>query len=497
MGGHRFLAFDLGAESGRAVVGTVAGRRVSLEEIHRFPNEPVDLAGTLYWDFLGLCNNLLKGMRAYVHRFGTSVHGIGVDTWGVDFGLLAGDGSLLQNPVHYRDRRTEGILDRVGSRMPPTRLFQLTGLSPSPIYSLFQLLSMRLSGSPVLQGARTFLMMPDLFAFFLTDRQCCERTDAISTQLYDPRRGEWQDDVFDALDLPRSMMPALIDPGTVLGDLRESVKRETGLEDALVIAPCTHDTASALAAVPARGDDWAFLSSGTWSILGALTDDIVTSQGAFSAGMCNELTLGSFFLCSNIIGLWLLQQARVSWGREGTSYSYGDLVRLAEQAPEDGPLVHPNDPCFLAPADMVGAIREYCRETGQQEPEGPAETTRCILESLALCYRHGLDRLSEILDRRFRVLHIVGGGSLNTLLCQLTADATGVLVLAGPSEATVAGNVLVQARARGCLDSPQDIRDVVRESFPLVEYEPRDRARWEDRYGQYVSMDVPIGEGGD
>ena len=217
-------------------------------------------------------------------------------------------------------------------------------------------------------------------------------------------------------------------------------------------------------------------------------DEVVTAPEALSEGLCNEVALQNFFLCSNIMGLWLLQQARVVWGRDGVSYSYPDLVRLAEQAPEGGPLIHPTAPRFLAPADMVKALRGYCRETGQQAPEGPAGITRCILESLALCYRQGLDRLSEILGRRFHVLHIVGGGSLNTLLCQLTADATGVPVLAGPVEATVAGNVLVQAQARGCVDSPQDIRDVVRESFALVEYEPHDEARWEDRYGQYMSI---------
>ena len=296
MNERRFLACDLGAESGRAVVGTVAGRRLSLEEVHRFPNRTVEWAGTLYWDLLSLCNNVLEGMRAYSHRFGRSVDGIGIDTWGVDFGLLAEDGALLQNPVHYRDRRTEGILDHVGARMSPARLFRCTGLSPSPIYSLCQLLSLRLSGSPILPAAGTFLMMPDLFAFFLTGRTCCERTAAVLTQLYDPRRGDWHDGIFDAFDLPRSMMPELVDPGTVLGDLRESVKRETGLEEAVVIAPCAHDTASAVAAVPSTGEDWAFLSSGTWSVLGALTDEVVATQDALSAGMCNELTLQDFFL---------------------------------------------------------------------------------------------------------------------------------------------------------------------------------------------------------
>ena len=485
---HRFLAFDLGAESGRAVVGTLEGNRLSLEEIHRFPNEPVEVCGTLHWDILGLYNNVLKGMSTYSQRFGESVDGIGIDTWGVDFGLLAGDGSLLQNPVHYRDRRTEGIPDEVRRRMPAEELFQRTGLPLVPIHTVCQLLSLRLRQSPILESAATFLMMPDLFAYFLTGQKRCDRSDAISSQLYDPRTGEWNTEIFDAFDLPLSIMPELVDPGTILGELCEPVRRKTGLKEAVVIAPCTHDTAAAVAAAPAKGDDWAFLSSGTWSILGALTKEVVTSREAFSARVVNELTLQSFFLCRNIMGLWLLQQARAAWQRQGESYSYADLVKLAEGAPEGGPLIHPDDVSFLAPEDMCEAIRDYCDRTGQPRPEGPAEITRCILESLALCYRHTLDRLESILGRGFRILHILGGGSLNTLLCQLTADATGITVLAGPTEATVAGNVLVQAVARGFVRSPQEIRDVVRESFSLVEYEPHDTAQWEDRYGRYVDL---------
>ena len=485
---HRFLAFDLGAESGRAVVGTLAGDRLSLEEIHRFANEPVEVCGTLHWDILNLYNSVLKGMRAYSRRFGDWVDGIGIDTWAVDFGLLAEDGSLLQNPVHYRDRRTQGVPERVHQSMSRQELFQRTGLSSSPIHTLYQLLSVRLRQGPILKSAATFLMIPDLLAYFLTGNKQCERTNAISTQLYNPRSGRWHDEIFNAFELPRSIMPELVDPGSVSGELRESVKRETGLNQATVIAPCTHDTASAVAAVPGRGDDWAFISSGTWSVLGALTDEIITTLAAFSARVCNELTMGSFFLCRNIMGLWLLQQARTVWRKAGESYSYADLVKLAAQAPAGGALIHPDDAAFLAPDDMCRAISAYCESTGQPPPKGPAETTRCILESLALSYRHGLDQLAGILGRDFNVVHIVGGGSLNGLLCQFAANATGIRVLAGPVEATVAGNVLVQALACGYLNSPRQIRGVVRESSTLVEYEPHDSTRWQDRYGEYLAL---------
>jgi rhamnulokinase len=488
MAPSRFLAFDIGAESGRAVVGTLEGGRLSLEEIHRFPNEPVEICGTLHWDVLSLHNNVLKGLGAYARRFGGSVDGIGIDTWGVDFGLLARDGALLQNPVHYRDRRTTGMADQVLREMPPEKLFERSGLPLSPIHTLCKMLSLRLGKNPVLDSATTFLMMPDLFAYFLTGVKRCERTNAAATQLYDVPAGQWSDEVFRVFDLPRSIMPEIVDPGAVLGELNESVKRGCGLSNAVVIAPCTHDTASAVAAVPGQGEDWAFISSGTWSVVGAMTERLVTSAEAYAAGLCNELTLQRFFLCHNIMGLGILQQARSCWAQQGQSYSYSELVQLAEKAANGGPLIRADDPAFLAPSDMVAAIQDYCKRTGQRTPEGPAAITRCILESLACSYRVTLDALGRILGRRFEVLHIVGGGSLNTLLCQLAADTTALRVVAGPSEATICGNVLVQAMARGAVGSAQEIRDVVRKSSVLVEYKPREAGPSQERYRQYLGL---------
>ncbi len=488
MDDKRFLAVDLGAESGRIVVGTLHEGRLSLEEIHRFQNEPVEVCGTLHWDVLDLYKNVLKGLREYARRFGDSAEGVGIDTWAVDFGLLARDGSLLQNPVCYRDHRTDGMPEFIRSRMPEKELYARVGIFLLPIYTLCQMASLRQGNSPILDEAETFLMMPDLLAYFLSGRMACERTNAISTQLYDPRAGAWHPEVFETFDLPMGIMPDLVDPGTVLGPLRESVGADTGLRRADVIAPCTHDTGSAVAAVPGGGGDWAFLSSGTWSIIGSLTDDVVTGEDALDAGLCNELTLGSFFLCQNIMGLWLLQQARAAWERGGSAYSYPELAELAEGAPRGGPIVASNDEGFMAPDDMLQAIRDYCRRTGQPEPEGPAQVTRCILESLALCYRHALDRMAGILGRSYRTLHVVGGGSQNTLLCRFTASATGLAVVSGPVEATVAGNVLVQAYAKGCLGSPDEIREVVRASSDLVEYAPRDSAYWDDRYGEYLEL---------
>jgi rhamnulokinase len=296
---HRFLAFDLGAESGRAVVGTLTDGQLSLEEIHRFPNEPIEVRGTLYWDVLALYNNMLKGLREYTGRYGESVDGIGIDTWGVDFGPLDRDGNLLQSPVHYRDRRTEGVLDEIRRHIAPRDLFQRTGMALSPVSTSPQLLSLRLNRSPLLESATTLLMMPDLCAYFLTGQARCERTDAVTTQLYDPRKCQWSEEVFRTLDLPRSIMPELVDPGTLICGLPETVGRSVGLKRAAVTPPCTHDTASAVAAVPGKGEDWAFLSSGTWSVMGVLTDKVVTSPEPFSAGVCNEVTLQSFFVCRN------------------------------------------------------------------------------------------------------------------------------------------------------------------------------------------------------
>ena len=485
---HRFLAFDIGAESGRAIIGTLDGGKLTLEEIHRFSNEPVEICGTLHWNVLSIYSNVLKGMRVYSGRFGDSVDGVGIDTWGLDFGLLAKDGSLLQNPVQYRDRRTIGMVEEVTRRIPLGELFLRTGVSLSQIQTACQLLAMRLKRSPILESAATFLMMPDLLVYFLTGAKHVERTNAIHTQLYDTRAGIWLDEVFGIFDLPRSIMPALLDPGVIVGELFTSVAESTGLKQALVVTPCSHDTGSAVSAVPGEGDDWAFVSCGTWSVVGCLTKEMVTAPAALANNFCNELAYGSLFLVRNIMGLWLLQQVRAVWQKQGRTFSYQELVELATDAPDSDTIIVPDDPRFLAPADMVESVKAFCRKTGQLAPEGPGPITKCILVSLALCFRQALDQLSEIMGQRFRTLHIVGGGSLNTLLCQYTANAAGIPVVAGPVEATVMGNILVQAVSRGYLKSAQDIREVVRRSSHVVDYEPQQHALWEDGYAKYLRL---------
>ena len=483
----RFLAFDLGAESGRAMVGTLQDDRLTLEEIHRFPNEAVQVRGSLHWDLLWLYNNLLKGMREYVRRYGPQVESVGLDSWSLDFGLLDGPGALLGNPYQYRDARTEGMVELAAERLDPLRLYELTGISPNRIHTVFQLLAMRRAQSPALAAARTFLMIPDLLGYFLTGERVCERSNAIHTNLYNPRTRQWAPEVFSALDLPLEIMPPLVDPGTVVGPLSAEVCGLTGLAAAPLVAPCTHDTGSAVAGVPASGEDWAFLSSGTWSILGAMVAEPLTTPESLAARVNNEMSL-SLFVCRNIGGLWLLQRSRVAWEQQGQSYSYEDLVTLARQAPPGGPVVYPDAPDFLAPPDMTVALREYCLRTGQTPPDSVGATVRCVLESLALCYRHELEQFRRLLGRDFGAVNVVGGGSRNALLCQATADATGLPVLAGPVEATVAGNVGVQALARGHLGSEQEIRDLVRRSFEPVTYEPGDPAYLDDQYEKYVGL---------
>ena len=332
-------------------------------------------------------------------------------------------------------------------------------------------------------------MMPDLLAYFLTGRKCCERSIAITTQLYDPHQGNWCKKLFDIFDLPISIMPEIVDPGTILGELDASIKESVGLKSAPVIAPCSHDTPSAVAAVPStQQEDWGFISSGTWSVTGALSDKVVTESSAYENNLITELGVDGFFLCSNIMGLWLLQRARAVWQGQGQEYSYQELVKLAGAASENGPLVFPNDPGFLAPDNMCQAIQEFCKKTGQEVPQTPGQISRCILESLAFCYNDVFSHVKRILGRDFSKINIVGGGSLNSLLCQFTANATGVPVEAGPSEATIAGNILVQALACGHIGSTTEIRQIIRESFELRQYEPQDTKNRQNRFEQYLGF---------
>jgi rhamnulokinase len=489
-----YLAFDLGAESGRAMLGEFDGKSIQLSQVHRFANIPVRVpvvgpdgrAGdTLHWDALRLWGEIKEGIGLAVRKHGKTLAGLGLDTWGVDFALLDRDGALLGNPVHYRDNRTDGMLEEAFRCVPRADIFAATGIQFMQINSLYQLLAMVLRKSPILQQARTFLGIPDLFNYWLSGRAVCEFSEATTTQAYDPCRGAWAIPLLEALDIPTQIFPEIIPSGTVLGRLLPAVADEVGASQVPVAAPACHDTGSAVAAVPATQPDFVWISCGTWSIMGTesphpIIDDLslkynFTNEG----GVCN-----TFRYCKNITGLWLIQECRRTWAAHGQEFSYAELTDMASRARPLASVVDTDHSDFLKPGDMASRIALYCRRTGQPVPEDKGAVVRCVLESLALKYRYVLQCLEEIYDRRLGPIHIIGGGTQNRLLCQLTADATGRPVIAGPVEATATGNLLVQALALGHLGSLADVRSVVRNSFEVLTYEPAAAAGWDEAFAR-------------
>jgi rhamnulokinase len=500
MATSNYLALDLGAESGRGLLGTFDGQRLALEEIHRFANSPVRMADTLYWDLPRLFEEVKTALGKGATRDGM-LDGVGLDTWGVDFGLIGRGEVLLGNPVHYRDARTNGMLEKAFQRIPRERIYEITGLQFLPFNTVYQLLALAQCHSPLLDVAETLLMMPDLFGWLLTGRRASERTDASTTQLLDPRTGTWSEELCRDLELPSSILPELIDPGSVLGTLRPSVVNELGLsQSVMVIAPATHDTASAVAAVPATAScslpgappDWCYLSSGTWSLLGVEVPRPVINAETMRSNFTNEGGVaGTTRLLKNIMGLWLVQECRRTWARAGQQWSYDELTARAQTAPAFAALVDPDDVNFLAPGDMPARLTAFCARTGQIPPDNEGAMVRCCLESLALKYRWVVNRLESILGTTIKTIHIVGGGTQNTLLCQFAADACGRPVHAGPVEATAIGNILMQALGRGQLGSITDLRAVVTRSFPVKVYEPRDTAAWTEAVDRFTSLVPP------
>jgi rhamnulokinase len=483
------VSVDLGAQSGRVALGRFDGSSLSVDELHRFPNVPVRVSGTLHWDVLRLHDGILEGLRAASRASGGRVDSVGVDSWGLDFGLLDRAGRLVQNPVHHRDRRLDGTMESVFAQVPARELYERTGIQLMQINSVYQLRAMVDAHDPALEGAETLLMMPDLFHCWLSGVRASELTAATTSQCYDPRAAGWALDLVERLGIPPHLFAELVPPGTILGELRNDVVEETWLEGTRVVAPASHDTASAVAAVPFGQPGSAYISSGTWSLVGVEVDAPVIDQRTFEANLTNEGGAGGTFrLLKNVIGLWLLHECRRTWAHEGQAFEYAELVALAGTAPARRAFVDPNDPVFLPPGDMPQRIREACVRTGQEPPQGPAEVVRCVLESLALKYRQTIELLEAATGGPLREIHVVGGGALNQPLCQWTADATGLLVLAGPAEATEIGNLAVQAIALGELGSLDDAREVVRRSFAPDVYEPGERAGWEEAYARFTEL---------
>lgn len=484
MSKRTMLAFDLGAESGRAILGHFDGELLKLEEVHRFANGPVPIHNRLYWNPLGLFAQMKEGLaRAANGRDGT-LDSAGIDTWGVDFALLGPGDALLDNPRNYRDPRTDGLLEEAFSIVPREEIFAQTGIQFMKLNTLYQLLSMR--GSPLLDQAHTLLLMGDLFNFFFTGAKVCEFSNATTTQFYNPSTGDWARALLDQLALPHHFLPPIVEPGTQVGHLLPSIADELGVPSIPFIAPATHDTGSAVAAVPTEDANYAYISSGTWSLMGAEIDAPLLSAEALGHNFTNEGGVGrTYRFLKNIMGLWLVQECRRQWEREGQAYSYTELTEMAAQAPAFSAVIDPDDERFIAPGDMPNRLRTYCSDTQQAVPDSTGAVVRLALEGLALKYRYVLECLEDLFDRRLERIHIVGGGIQNRLLCQFTADATQRPVVAGPVEATAIGNLMVQALGLGEVSSLDQARQVVRRSFVPDYYTPGPSQGWDAAYARF------------
>jgi len=486
----RYLALDLGAESGRAVLGSFDGNTVGIEEIHRFPNEPVRASDGMHWDVLRLWHEIQRGIRATAAAGITTLDGVGLDTWGVDFGLFGEGGSLLANPFHYRDSRTDGMLDEVFRIVSADEIYAATGIQFMQINSLFQLFAASQRTPKLLALAENLLTMPDLFHYWLTGVMANEFTNATTTQMFNPITGDWAWPVLEKLGLPARIFGKVIQPGTVLGQLKPELL--FGLKSATVIAPAGHDTGSAVAAIQMTPQT-VYISSGTWSLMGAEVPGPIINAEARRLNFTNEGGVGGTIrLLKNIMGMWLLQGCKRQWAASGREYDYATLVAMAKTEPVLTAIIDPDHPSFLHPDDMTAAIREYCANTGQFIPQDPADFVQIILESLALKYRYVVASLSVLTGETYTDIRAVGGGARNRTLNQFTADASGCRVTAGPIEATALGNVAMQMVATGAVASVSEARAIIDRSFPTEVFQPRDRAVWDSAY---IRMKQMIGGG--
>lgn len=483
-----FLAFDLGAESGRALLGILQDHRLSLQEILRFPNRMITENYHLHWDVHRLYDSIIQGIQKSVSDSSAPLESLGIDTWGVDFSLVDARGKLAGNPYAYRDKRNEKAMKAFTGRMPKEKIYSLTGIQFMPFNSLFQLYALKRYDSSLLKKARKLLFMPDLFNFLLTGVAKTEFTIATTSQLYNPVKKAWEDELFEKLDVSQSLMQDIVPPGTDLGRISRSLQREKTLPDLTVCAVASHDTGSAVAAVPALDRDWCFISSGTWSIMGMELDEPIIDDRTFALNFTNEGGIGGRTRFSkNIMGLWLLQECRKAWAGEKL-YTYDELMLMAELAEPFHSFVNPDWQEFLNPPDMPEAVMRFCRITDQSVPLTRPEMIRAILEGLAFRYRAVLDEIRSVSSRPVRRIHIIGGGGRNSLLCQFTADATGLPVLAGPFEATAVGNIMVQSMGRDGVRTPEEMREIISGSFEIKTYMPMDTETWDKAYGMFCQI---------
>lgn len=483
----RVLAFDFGASSGRAIIGCFDGDKITLEEVHRFSNDPVSVGGTVYWDVLRLFYEIKQGIIKA--KIAGGFDSIGIDTWGVDFGLIDSEGKLMENPVHYRDARTVGLVDEAFKTMPKEKLYGITGIQFMELNTLFQLISLKKYRPWMLERADKMLFMPDLFGYMLTGKMCAEYSIASTSQLIDIDKRTWSKEILDAFGIKESVFAPLVQPGTVLGELSKEVCEECGVDPVPVISVCGHDTQSAITSVPCEDGDFAFLSSGTWSLFGTELDKPIVNETSMNINITNEGGFdGSTGFLKNIIGLWLIQESRRQWKREGKEYSYADLEKLALAAEPFKCFIDPDAPEFVPHGNIPERVREFCRKTGQYVPETVGEIMRCIYESLAMKYRLTFEKLRECTERDYPVIHVIGGGTKDGLLCQMTANSCDRTVKAGPIEATVMGNVAVQLMSDGSVKNIGQARKIVANSSELKTFEPKDTDKWAGAYEDFLKV---------
>jgi len=482
---RNYLAFDIGAESGRAVLAHLQSGILTTQEVHRFANVPVACAGSLHWDVARLW---LEMRRALAGLREPELEGVGVDTWGVDYALLGHDGELLENPYHYRDARTQGVMDEVFKLVSKEDIYGITGIQFMPINTLYQLFAAKRQTTRILEAAERMVTIPDLFHYWLTGNAVCEFTNATTTQMVNAVSRTWATDLMERLHLPSCLPGPMVEPGSLVGALLPEVAAGTALAGTAVIAPASHDTGSAVAAISAR-EGTAFISSGTWSLVGTEVDAPVLSQKAMRLNFSNEGGVnGTTRLLKNVMGLWMVRCCRDSWAARGSDYAYQELMQLAAAQPAFQHLVDPDDESFLRPNDMCGAIDRFCLKTEQPLPSNPGAYVRTILESLAMRYGSIVQHLGELTQRPIEQIRVIGGGSKNRLLNQFTADATGKRVLAGPVEAAALGNVAVQVLATGGAASFEEVRAIIDRSFPTEIFDPRETDKWKreaERFQHY------------
>lgn len=487
---YKFLAFDFGASSGRAMLAKFDGKKITLEEKHRFANDPVTMNGGFYWDIMRLFHEVKQGILACANSGDKDIDCIGIDTWGVDYGLLDKNDKLLSNPYHYRDTRTDNMFDEAFKVVSKEEIFDRTGVAFNWFNTLYQLLAAKLSGDVALENAKTLLFMPDLLNFLLTGEKRCEYTIASTSQMFDSRTHQWSTELLEKFGLPTDLFAPIIYPGEQVGVLLPQIAEELGVGQIPVMAVASHDTGSAVASVPVvDNDDFIYISSGTWSLMGVELKEPNVSADALKYNFTNEGGVNKTIrFLKNIMGLWLIQESKRQWKREGEELSFDELERQAGEATPFESFIDPDYSAFQTPGNMPKRIREYCEKTGQKIPKTKGEIIRCIAQSLAFKYRSVVEGMEEVTGNKYSVINIVGGGIKDKMICQFTANATKRTVSAGPVEATSIGNVMMQGVATGAITDLKQGREIVKNSFDIAYYKPQESEAWDEAYKTWKTI---------